>query len=94
MELRFNRDPDTDLAHIDRHNVTEEEVRDILRRPMEEIRGRQDSIIATGQTRDGRYLKVVYVPDEMGDGIFVITAYDLSPRQLHALRRRLRRRPR
>ena len=92
MEIRFYLDPDTRLPHIDQHNVTEEEVRDVLYKPLEEIRGARNSVIALGQTRAGRCLKVIYVPDIDRDSIFVITAYDLSPRQLRALRRRLRRR--
>ena len=42
----------------------------------------------------GRYLRVVYVPDEEGDGVFVVTAYPLAGRQLKAFRRRRRRRGR
>jgi hypothetical protein len=91
VQLRFLIDSDTDLPHIYTHNVDEEGVRDVLRKPLEEIQGRRNSIVALGQTRAGRYLKVIYVPDDHGDGIFVITAYDLPSRQLHALRRRLRR---
>ena len=92
MELRFHRDPDGS-PHIYSHDVDEDEVVDVLRKPLEEIQGRGDSVIAHGQTRAGRYLKVIYVPDEDGEGIFVVTAYDLPPRQIRALRRRLRRRP-
>lgn len=44
--------------------------------------------IALGQTEAGRYLKVVYVPDPMPGSVFVITAYDLGPKALKALRRR------
>ncbi|MEA2736325.1 MAG: hypothetical protein QOE14_2776 [Humisphaera sp.] len=94
MELRFHRDSDTGLPHIYSHDVDEDEVVDVLRKPLEEIKGRRTGTIAHGQTRAGRYLKVIYVPDEGGAGIFVITAYDLPPRQVRALRRRLRRRPR
>ena len=31
-----------------------------------------------GQTGAGRYLQVVYVPDKDGEGVFVITAYELK----------------
>src|SRR5438105_2393146 len=68
-------DPDTGLPHIFRHNVDENEVLDVLRRPIEETRGRRNSIVALGQTRAGRYLKVIYVPEKEGDGIFVIAAF-------------------
>lgn len=92
MNLRFWKDPETQLPHIYDHGVTEEEVRQILSRPVEEMPGDDDSRIRLGQTEAGRYLQVVYVPDEDGDGIFVVTAYDLSPRAKRAYRRRQRRR--
>jgi hypothetical protein len=47
-----------------------------------------------GQTAAGRYLQVIYVPDEDGEGIFVITAVDLQGKAKKAFRRRQRRRPR
>jgi hypothetical protein len=47
-----------------------------------------------GQTEAGRYLQVVYVPDEDGEGVFVITAYELQGKAKKAFRRRGRRRPR
>jgi hypothetical protein len=37
---------------------------------------------------------VIYVPDEEGDGVFVVTAYPLAGKQLKAFRRRQRRRGR
>jgi hypothetical protein len=92
MNLRFHINPDTGEPHIYDHRVDEVEVTDVLRKPLEEIRGRKDGNIAHGQTRAGRYLKVIYVRDTHGDGIFVVTAYDLPPRQVQALKRRLRRR--
>jgi uncharacterized DUF497 family protein len=91
MELRFYHDPDTEQPHIYNHGVTEREAADVLRRPMEDAKTRR-SRVAIGQTSSGRYLKVVYVPDEEGDGIFVITAYDLGAKEMHAFRRRMRRR--
>jgi hypothetical protein len=47
--------------------------------------------VAIGETRSGRYLRVIYVPDPAPGSIFVITAYELGPRALWALRRRRRR---
>lgn len=47
-----------------------------------------------GQTAAGRYLQVIYVPDADGEGLFVITAYDLQGKAKKAFRRRQRRRPR
>ncbi|MDH4327156.1 MAG: hypothetical protein OEV77_01405 [Nitrospira sp.] len=46
--------------------------------------------MAIGQTRAGRYLKLIYVPDPEPDGIFVITAYQLIGKPLMAYRRRRR----
>ena len=74
-----------------RHNVSEQEVEEVLRRPGEDRPGRQGSRIAIGQTTDGRYLRVVYVPDPEPESVFVITAYDLRGKPLIAYRRRHRR---
>lgn len=53
--------------------------------------GLEGARVALGQTRAGRYLRVIYVPDEGGTGIFVITAYDLRGKALAGYRRRRRR---
>ena len=94
MRLRFYHDADTDLPHIYNHDVTEVEVEDVLRFPIEDAKAGRGTRISIGQTRAGRYLKVVYSPDQIGDGIFVVTAYDLRGNQLTAFRRRMRRRKR
>jgi hypothetical protein len=91
MELRFWKDAETGLPHIFDHGVTEDEVRQVMRRSAEEFPGRDDSRIRLGQTEAGRYLQVVYVPDAVGDGAFVVTAYDLTPKAKHAFRKRQRR---
>lgn len=94
MEIRYYTDPETGEAHIRRHGVTEPEVEDVLLRPGEDRPGRDGSRVAIGQTRVGRFLRVVYVPElETGD-VFVVTAYDLRGRPLTAYRRRMRRRGR
>jgi len=92
MNVRFYIDPETGEPHIYNHNVSEEEVEEILRRPGEDRSGREGSRIAIGQTLDGRHLRVVYVPDPEPDSVFVITAYDLTGRPLAAYRKRRRRR--
>ena len=92
MEIRFHLDPETELPHIFEHGVSEEEVAEILRRPGEDRAGNEDSRVAIGQTLAGRYLKVIYVRDPDGDGVFVITAYDLKGKPLAAYRRRQRKR--
>ncbi len=89
--LRFFIDPATGARHIAGHNVSEEEVEDILTRPLEDRPGSEGSRVALGQTVAGRYLKVIYVPDSKPSSVFVITAYELGPKALKALRRRRKR---
>jgi hypothetical protein len=92
MDLRFWIDPETDLPHIFNHGVSEEEVRQVLSRPGEEFPGSDRSRIRLGQTEAGRYLQLVYVPDEVGGGIFIVTAFELTANAKRAFRRRQRRR--
>jgi hypothetical protein len=91
MDVRYYIDPETGLPHINRHGVSEQDVEDVLRRPMEDRPGREGARIALGQSRAGRYLRVVYVADPVPDSVFVITAYPLGAKALRALRRRRRR---
>ena len=93
MRVRFYIDPESGEPHIHRHRVSEEEAEDVLTRPLEDRPGSEGARVALGQTRTGRYLRVVYVPDEEPEAVFVITAYDLSPKALRALRRRLKKKP-
>ena len=64
---------------------------EVLEAPGEDRPGRDGSRVALGQTRDGRFLRVIYVRDAQPDSIFVITGYDLRGKPLLAYRRRLRR---
>ena len=91
VNVRYYFDEATGRPHIHAHGVREEEVEDILRYPDEDRPGREGSRVAVGQTRAGRYLRVVYVPEPDEDGMFVITAYELTGKPLAALRRRRRR---
>jgi hypothetical protein len=93
MDIRFYVDPETDEPHLHRHGVLEQEAEDVLRTPIEDRPGQDGARVAIGQTRAGRYLRVIYVPDSEPDSLFCITAYDLSPKALHALRRRRRKKP-
>ncbi|MEX2300413.1 MAG: DUF4258 domain-containing protein [Bryobacterales bacterium] len=90
MVVRYYVDPATGRPHIHGHDVDEDEVEDILSRPLEDRPGREGSRVALGQTRAGRYLRVIYVPDPQPNSSFVITAYELGPKTLKALRRRRR----
>lgn len=94
MKIRFYIDPETSLPHIYGHQVFEGEVEDVLIRPGEDRPGQEGSRVATGQTRVGRLLRVIYVPDPEPDSVFVITAYELSGKPLKAYRRRRRGRQR
>ena len=88
MHIRYHIDPSTGLPHIYEHNVSEQEVEEVLARPLQDIRGRDDSRIAIGQSGEGRYLRVIYVPDPVPDSVFVITAYELGSKAKRAIRRR------
>jgi hypothetical protein len=88
LQTRFYIDPNTGFPHIHNHNVTEDEVIEVLEKPGEDRPGRAASRIALGQTAAGRYLRVIYAPDPEPDGLFVITAYELTGKPLAAFRRR------
>ena len=88
MTPRFFIDPITGLPHLYHHNVTEQEAIDVLEYPVEDGIGKNDARVAIGQTRGGRYLRVIYVPDDEPDGVFIITAYDLKGKPLAAFKRR------
>ena len=90
MKARFYIDPQTDAPHIYNYGVGEDEVEEVLRNPGEDRPGREGSRVALGQTRSGRYLRVIYVPDPEPDSVFVITAYELQGKPLTAYRRRRR----
>ena len=91
MELRFYLDAESGLPHIYAHGVTEAEVEQVLQKPGEDRSGREGSRVAMGQTRAGRYLRVIYVPDALPNSVFVITAFELRGNPLAAYRRRRRR---
>ena len=94
MGIRFYEDPDTGLPHIYGHDVTEDEVWQVLRSRGEDLPGTRNSRIKLGQTAAGRYLQVIYVPDEDPESVFVITAYELRGKAKTAYRRRQRRKSR
>jgi hypothetical protein len=58
MEVRYYLDRDTGQPHIYGHGVTEEEVREVLRGPGEDLPAARDSRMKLGQTAAGRYLQV------------------------------------
>ena len=91
MKVRFYIDPELGEPHICQHRVNEEEVRQVMSRPLEDRPGNDGARVTLGRTHAGRFLRVVYVPDPDFDSIFVVTAYELSDNAKHALRRRRRR---
>ena len=91
VDLRFYLDPATGLPHIRGHGVTEDEVEHVPAKPGEDRAGRDGSRVAIGQTRAGRYLRVIYVPDPTPNSVFVITAFELTGKPVTAYRRRRRR---
>jgi hypothetical protein len=94
IDLRFWTDPETGLPHIYSHGVSEEEVWQVLNRPGLDYPEKRNSRVHLGQTAVGRYLKVVYVLDQMTKTAFVVTAFELRGKALKACRRALRRRNR
>jgi hypothetical protein len=94
LNVRYYIDPATGRPHIYNHDVSEPEVEQVLARPGEDRPGRDGSRVALGQSMDGRYLRVIYVPDPEPESVFVVTAYDLRGKPLLAYRRRMRRRGR
>jgi len=93
MFIRFYHDPETGDPHIFDHGITEEEVRQVLLHPGEDLPAADGARMALGQTYAGRYLRVIYVPDPEPDSVFVVTAYELRGKPLTAFRRRQRRKP-
>jgi hypothetical protein len=92
MDVRYFEDPETGEPHIYEHGVSEAEVEYVLRHAGEDRPASDNSRHALGQTADGRYLRVIYVPDPGLDSVFVVTAYELRGKPLQAYRRRRRRR--
>jgi uncharacterized DUF497 family protein len=74
--------------HIAEHNVTMDEVAQVLAAPHIESPGRDDTIIVAGTTDAGRHLIVVAADD--GDRAFVVTARDMTASERRAHRRRMR----
>ena len=93
-EYQVLYDPETGEPHIFSHGVEEGEVADVMASPDEDRPGLEGARIAIGQTRGGRFLRVIYVPDPDPGQVFVITAYELRGNPLAAFRRCMRRRGR
>ncbi len=91
MDVRFYLDPSTGEPHVRTHGVTEEEAEQVLGDPAEDRPGAEGARVAIGRTGSGRILRVIYVPDPDGEGVFVVTSYELTGKPLAAFKRRRRR---
>jgi hypothetical protein len=91
LKVRYYIDPQTELPHIHGHDVVEDEVEEVLLRPLEDRLGKEGARVAIGKTSGGRYLRVIYVSDATSNSVFVITAYELRGKPLTAFRRRRKR---
>ncbi len=91
INVRFYIDPETGKPHIYNHGVQENEVEEVLAKPGEDRAGKERSRVAIGQTKSGRFLRVIYVPDSEPNSVFIITAYVLKGKPLIAYRKRRRR---
>lgn len=94
VKIRFYVNPETGEPHIYDHGVSEEEVEEVLAHPGEDLPARGGSRSIIGKTDDGRYLRLIAVREQTAGSIFVVTAYELSPRQLAGYKRRRRKRRR
>lgn len=90
MDLRFYIDPETGRPHFETHGISEDEIANIMSNPDEDRRGREGCRMAIGRTEGGRVLRVIYVPDAERKASFVVTAYELTTKQLQAFRRRMK----
>jgi hypothetical protein len=88
VQARFYIDPATGLPHVHGHQVSEDEVIEVLKEPGEDRVGREGARNRSNSL--GQYLRVIYVPDPEPDSLFVITAYELTGKPLTAFRRRRR----
>lgn len=94
MDIRYYLDPDTQQPHIYGHGVTEAEVEQVMRKSGEDLPAKNNSRMKLGRTDAGRYLQVIYVPDDDPQSVFVITAYELRGKAKQAFRRRRKKRGR
>jgi uncharacterized DUF497 family protein len=91
VRIRFYIDPETGEPHIYNHGVDEDEVQDILEKPVYDSAARNDARAARGQTQARRYVEVIYTRDPQPDSVFVITAREMRGKELKTFKR-LRRR--
>ena len=89
-QIEFYVEPDG-TVHIHRHAVSEDDVAEVLDNKPETRKEADGSQIALGMTLDGRFLRVVYLPNQESGTIFVITAFEPGRTTKRGWRRRQRR---
>lgn len=93
MKIRYFLDTEAGEPHIYDHGVSEDEVEEVFESGLGQDRvSREGSRMLMGQTEAGRYIRIIYSPDSVGDSVFVITAYEITGKALAAFKRRRRRR--
>ena len=78
FEVIWNEEPGGNLEHIAEHDLTPEDVEEVIFNPVDRDTSRTSGLpIVFGFTPDGRYILVVY---EQIDAITVypVTAYDVE----------------
>lgn len=77
-DIIWNPEPDGNIAHIAEHDLTPEEVEEVLFNPVSRDVSRSSGRpIIHGFTADGRYVLVVYEQIDK-DTIYPITAYEVE----------------
>ena len=73
-------DPEGNVQHIARHNLTKQDVEEVLENPIDmDTSSSSGSPVAFGDTPGGRHIMVVYEID--GTNAYPITAYDVPRRK-------------
>ncbi len=90
MRLRFYINPATGEPHFHDHGVAAWEVEDIMETFYEDVAAHSGARAAIGQTRNGRWLRVIYRQTPDPDELLIVTAFTPTTKALRAIRRRLR----
>lgn len=77
-DIVWNPEPDGNIAHIAEHDLTPEDVEEVLFNPISyDVSRSSGRPIVYGLTADGRYVLVVYEQLDQ-DTIYPITAYEIE----------------
>ncbi|MFN8488248.1 MAG: hypothetical protein U0350_11685 [Caldilineaceae bacterium] len=77
-DIIWNPDPDGNIAHITEHDLTPEDVEEVLLNPLgHDISRSSGRPIVYGFTADGRYILVVYEKIDRYT-VYPITAYEIE----------------